>query len=60
MMMMEMEEDDDPGVPWAGITPPPNLSSHHAFHIRSKHTDPLASLTQHVSITFKSSTHTHR
>ena len=23
----------DPGVPWVGITPPPNHSSHHAFHI---------------------------
>ena len=40
----------DPGVPWAGITPPPNHSSHHAFHNHSIHSDPLASLTQHVSI----------
>ncbi len=49
----------DPGVPWAGITPPPNHSSHHAFHIRSTHTDPLASLTHHVLITLSTLLNSH-
>ena len=47
----------DPRVPWAGLTPPPNHSSHHAFHIRSIHTDLLASLTQQAHVSTSLSSH---
>ena len=49
----------DPGDPWAGITPPPNHSTHHALPIHSKHTQTrwAHSLIIHL-VSHNSPTHT--